>query len=149
MGWQEDVLRALHHVWHVSLSLQPVDNEFDLTSDYLQSLMMVVALVLALGFSILVLLALFLCLVISFAQPVLWPSWGYRLFVSAAAVTLMVVASKSVSGSLEIRGGITKLEDSIDQLRLLLSNVRAQTSHSTWAHRLLASTPVFPTHPPF
>ena len=32
------VLRLLHSVWHVSLTLQSVPAEFDLSTDYLESL---------------------------------------------------------------------------------------------------------------
>lgn len=61
----------LHGMTHFSLTLKPIVPDFNIdpqNAEYLQSLMILVALVLALGFSILVLLALFLCLVISCLQ---------------------------------------------------------------------------------
>ena len=53
MGWPQDVLGWLHHLLHISMSLQVVAPQFELSVGYLQSLMMVVALVLAAGFTLL------------------------------------------------------------------------------------------------
>ena len=101
------VLCNVHTFPHITLSFQVLDQPitFDPSStDYLQSLMMVVAIILALGFSVLVALALLLCAVISFAPPVLWPSWTYRLLTACVAGGLIAVASYSVDGAAAIHG---------------------------------------------
>ena len=123
MGWQQDVFAALHNVLHISMSMQVVDPTFELSSDYLQSLMMVVALVLALGFSMLILLALFLCMVISFAPPVTWPSWSFRLLVISCAVSLVFVTSHSLDGTASMQRGTAELSASVAQLQGILHNV--------------------------
>jgi hypothetical protein len=118
-----DLFSSLDSVPHISLALQPVPPAFDLSVEYLQSLMMVVAIVLALGFSILVALAVLLCLIISFAPPLLWPSWPYRLVVVAGAVGLVVVAAHSVDGAENMQLGMTNLLGALDELRRTLTDV--------------------------
>ena len=128
--WQHELLRHLHHVFHVSLSLKPVSADFNLTTEYLQSLMMIVAGGLALGFSVLVMLALFLCLVISYAAPSFWPSWPYRILVVATAVALVATASNSLNGSHHIEEGLDELDGAIRGLQAMLVDVRARTLRS-------------------
>ena len=124
MVWQEDVLEALHNFVHVSASLQPVPHEFDLTTDYLQSLMMAVAVALASGFAILMLLALFLCVVISFAPILVWPSWFYRTSVSALTLLFFVLAAKSMDGTADLRLGTRELRRSAASMGEILADVR-------------------------
>ena len=87
MSWAD----GFHALPHISMGLRAVDPDFDLTAEYMGSLMMIVALMLALGFAILVLLALYLCVVVSFAPPNPWPSNAFRLLVLATAATLVGV----------------------------------------------------------
>jgi len=108
---------------HFSLSLSPIPADFDLDSEYIQSLMMLVALVLALGFSVLVLLALFLCLVISCMQPVNWPSTAARLTVIAVSCTLAISAGMSVTSNKRFASGLTALLNSTKQLEALSAQV--------------------------
>ena len=67
--------------------------------EYLGSLMILVALVLGLGFSILILLALFLCLIITCMQPVNRPSNAMRLVVIAASCSLAISAGLAVTSN--------------------------------------------------
>ena len=122
-GWAEDVLAFLHHVIHISVSLQPVDPQFDLSNQYLQSLMMIVAMALAIGFSMLVSLALFLCVVISFAPPVMGPTWLFRLVVIVCAIALATVSSFSVQGSDSMAKGIHLLLEAISSLQEQLTGL--------------------------
>ena len=125
--WPADVFAMLHHVAHISLSLRPVKAEFDLSVDYLQSLMMVVALVLAIGFSLLVMLALFLCLIISFAPPIVWPTWTYRLTVVVCAISVVVVTAKSLNGTADMGRGTHELVDMVENLHNLTTQVCRRT----------------------
>jgi len=131
--WQHELLRHLHNVFHVSLSLKPVPADFNLTTEYLQSLMMVVAGGLALGFSVLVVLALFLCLVISYAAPAFWPSWPYRLLVVATAVALIATSSESLNGSHQVQEGLDVLDGAISGLQVLLVDVASTQPNLTVA----------------
>ena len=74
---------------------------------------MMVALMLAIGFAVLVALAVFLCLIISFAPPLTGPSWALRLLVVAVALSVVVVSSSSVDGTDEVRAGQERLLDAI------------------------------------
>ena len=116
----------IHHFPHLSLTF-PFSNlepaTFDLSSEYIQSLMMIVAIVLGAGFAILVALALLLCMIISFAQPLLWPSWPYRLTVIALAIAMVIVAAFSVEGSVRMHDGLATLESSIGEFHALLENL--------------------------
>ena len=123
MGWPQDVLGWLHHLLHISMSLQVVAPQFELSVGYLQSLMMVVALVLAAGFTLLVLLALFLCMIISFAPPVVTPSWLFRCIVVSIAIALVVITSVSLHGTDDMRTGTVELVQSVTELQSILQNV--------------------------
>ena len=116
----------IHHFPHLSLTF-PFSNlepaTFDLSSEYIQSLMMIVAIVLGAGFAVLVALALLLCMIISFAQPLLWPSWPYRLTVIALAIAMVIVAAFSVEGSVRMHDGLATLESSIGEFHALLENL--------------------------
>ena len=85
--------------------------------------MMIVALILALGFTVLVLLALYLCVVISFAPPILWPSWQYRSAVAAVACALIATAYRSTDGSLGTQAGLHHLTAATSELGLLIGQV--------------------------
>ena len=95
MSWAD----GFHALPHISMGLRAVDPDFDLTAEYMGSLMMIVALMLALGFAILVLLALYLCVVVSFAPPNPWPSNAFRLLVLATAATLVASSMQRRSSS--------------------------------------------------
>lgn len=136
----ERMLQSLHSVWHLSLSLHPVSSEFDMTADYLQSLMLLVALVLAIGFAVLVGLALYLCVVISFASPVVWPSWSFRLLVSAVAVALVAVGSRSVEGSVAMADGLRTLTRSLEQLSATMRSMLSRQPRTAQAARELNAT---------
>ena len=113
MTWQDDVLEAMHHFIHVSINLAPAGNEFDLSKEYMETRMMVVALVLVFGFSILVLLALFLCLVITFMPALLWPSWFYRMSIVALTLCVVIFASFSMDGTHDLTRGTNRLQEGI------------------------------------
>ena len=87
-------LATLHQAWHLSVGGHSVPSDFDVTVEYLQALMLLVAIFLSCGFALLVSLALYLCLVISFAQPAAWPSWRFRLVCIAVAVALVVAPAR-------------------------------------------------------
>ena len=125
--WPANVLAMLHHVVHISLSLHPVSPQFDLSVDYLQSLMMVVALMLAIGFSLLVLLALFLCLIISFAPPIVWPTWTYRVVVMTCAILVVVVTARSLDGTADMARGTLEIVGMVENLRNLTTEVCCRT----------------------
>ena len=116
-------LETLHTMVHFSLSLEPIPANFDIGPDYLQSLMILVALVLALGFSILVLLALYLCLVISCLQPVNYPSTVWRLLVMAIAIFLAICAGLSVDGNRQFAAGLDELVSRSGQIYTLTEQV--------------------------
>jgi len=109
-------LEMLHGVFHISLSFQPVDSQFDLTEDYLQALMMIVAVVLGIGFSILVLLALWLCLIISYVEPLTWPPWTLRFAVMAVALAQAAIASKALEAHTSFHLGLDELLAGIGSL---------------------------------
>jgi len=118
-----NLLHSLHNVWHVSLTLVKVDNRFDVSVDYLQTLMMIVALVLAGGFTVLVLLALYLCVVISFVPPVVWPPWWFRLTVAVLSIALVIVSSEGIDGSVYVTSGLDKFADALGMARELAQSV--------------------------
>ena len=93
--------------------------------EYLGSLMILVALVLGVGFSILVLLALFLCLVITCMQPVNRPSNAMRLVVIAASCSLAISAGLAVTSNRSFASGLDQLLNSTAQLHTLTSQARA------------------------
>ncbi len=93
--------------------------------EYLGSLMILVALVLGLGFSILVLLALFLCLIITCMQPVNRPSNAMRLAVISASCFLAISAGLSVTSNRRFASGLDQLLNSTAQLHTLTSQARA------------------------
>ena len=127
----QSILRVLHSMPRISLSFAIVPPEFDLSVEYLQSLMMVVALALGSGFAVLVGLALLLCLVISFAPPVYWPSWFYRLFVAGLGVALVAVASLSMEGTHDMQQGMSELLSSVDELSGVLGEVANRSTDLT------------------
>ena len=87
--------------------------------------MILVALVLGLGFSILVLLALFLCLIITCMQPVNRPSNATRLAVISASCFLAISAGLSVMSNQRFASGLDQLLNSTAQLHTLTSQARA------------------------
>tara|TARA_B110001469_G_C9620593_1_gene309268 strand:- start:1179 stop:1832 length:654 start_codon:yes stop_codon:yes gene_type:complete len=93
--------------------------------EYLGSLMILVALVLGLGFSILILLALFLCLIITCMQPVNRPSNAMRLAVISASCCLAISAGMSVTSNRRFASGLDQLLNSTTQLHTLTSQARA------------------------
>ena len=117
---------ALHSMIHFSISLGPISPDFDLEADYLQSLMILVALVLALGFGVLVLLALFLCLIISCVQPVNWPSTAARLLVIAVSCSLAISAGMSVTSNKQFASGLDILLNSTVELETLSAKARCR-----------------------
>ena len=128
----QQVLRWTHGMPHVDMSFAPLSSpDFDLSVEYLQSLMMVVAMVLAIGFTILVGLALVLCAIISFAQPLVWPSWLYRLSIVALSIVLVVVANFSLDGTDQLHAGQARLLDALDATRALLLNVSLRSDNLT------------------
>ena len=127
----QSILRVLHSAPHISLSFELVQPQFDLSVEYLQSLMMVVALALGIGFAVLVGLALLLCLVISFAPPVYWPSWFFRLFVAALALGLVGLASLSMEGTHDMQQGMDELLGAVDELSGVLGEVANRSADLT------------------
>lgn len=85
----------------------------------LQALMMIVALVLAAGFVVLVLLALHLCLVITFMQPLIRPPWWLRNLVIALSGALVFVMSYSIDGSVSISAGLGSATGAMRELARL------------------------------
>jgi len=85
--------------------------------------MMLVAIVLALGFSVLVMLAFFLCLIISFVPPVTWPSNSFRILVVFVSVALAFISGQSVKGSQEFEHGLGDLLHAMQKLQELLQQV--------------------------
>jgi len=118
----------LHGVIHLTLSLQPVSPDFNLSPAYLQSLMMLVVLVLGIGFSMLVVLALFLCLVISFLPPVTSPPIVMRLAVIAAAFAMGATALKSMQGNHAYSHGMHELSSAVESLESILAEVDSAAS---------------------
>ena len=84
---------------------------------------MVVALVLGAGFAVLVLLALYLCLVITFASPLIWPPWSYRLSVVLISIYLILLAVKSTDGAVDLQNGLGKFTDTLKEVRPLVDQV--------------------------
>ncbi len=82
--------------------------------------MMIVAIVLGLGFAVLVLLALYLCVVISFVQPFVWPPWWFRFQVILTALALIALTAQSVDGSLSIGSGLDVATEAISNLSVLM-----------------------------
>ena len=82
-------------------------------------------LVLGAGFAVLVLLALLLCVIITFAPPLTMPSWPYRLSVVAIAVALVVISTYSVDGAHQTEVGLRDLTWALDDLRTRLTQVRS------------------------
>ena len=109
-------LEMLHSVPHLTMSLQLVPSNFNLTVAYLQSLMLIVAVLLAIGFATLVLIALFLCMVISFLPAADTPSNGTRLLCICLASMLFVFASPATAASEQLARGLQSLLDSLQQL---------------------------------
>jgi len=131
---------ALHSMFHVSLSLASVPSDFNLSSDYLQSLMMVVVLVLGLGFVVLVLLAVYLCLIVSFMQPTDMPSKSFRQLCITLAIAISVCAQISVMGNEQWEAGMASLLATFQQLHQLAAQVRQQ------AHALADSSVQLRSH---
>ena len=115
----------LHAMVHFDLALHTIPSVFDVGPEYLGSLMILVALVLGLGFSILVLLALFLCLIITCMQPVNRPSNATRLAVISASCFLAISAGLSVMSNQRFASGLDQLLNSTAQLHTLTSQARA------------------------
>ena len=115
----------LHAMVHFDLALHTIPSVFDVDREYLGSLMILVALVLGLGFSILVLLALFLCLIITCMQPVNQPSNAMRLAVISASCFLAISAGLSVTSNRRFASGLDQLLNSTAQLHTLTSQARA------------------------
>jgi hypothetical protein len=92
--------------------------------------MMIVAIVLALGFTILISLALYLCLIIASAV-VMWPSWSYRFLVIAMAFAFIFLGSKSASGSLRTYDGLQQLVEATDGLQSILGEVANRQANLT------------------
>ena len=118
-------LEWLHRLPHLSMSLQPVSSEFNLTADYLQSLMLIVALLLAVGFTTLVLLALYLCMIISFIPPTIQPPTACRVMVISIACALFVLASPAATASQQCARGLHSLFEGLHKLAQLVQHVRA------------------------
>jgi hypothetical protein len=118
----------LHAMVHFDLALHTIPSVFDVDREYLGSLMILVALVLGLGFSILVLLALFLCLIITCMQPVNRPSNAMRLAVISASCFLAISAGLSVMSNRRFASGLDQLLNSTAQLHTLTSQVGNATA---------------------
>jgi len=118
----------LHAMVHFDLALHTIPSVFDVDPEYLGSLMILVALVLGLGFSILVLLALFLCLIITCMQPVNRPSNATRLAVISASCFLAISAGLSVMSNQRFASGLDQLLNSTAQLHTLTSQVGKATA---------------------
>jgi len=118
----------LHAMVHFDLTLHTIPSVFDVDSDYLGSLMILVALVLALGFTILVLLALFLCLIITWMQPVNRPSTAMRLTIISASCFLAISAGLSVTSNWGFASGLDQLLNSTAQLHTLTLQVGNATT---------------------
>lgn len=116
-------LEMLHSLPHLTMSLQSVPAQFNLTVAYLQSLTLIVAVLLAMGFTVLVLLALFLCMVISFVQPAIQPSARIRLVAVFAAIGLLIIARPVASGSDQCSQGLVTILDNLKELSTLIRQV--------------------------
>jgi len=115
--WPEGILETLHNLPHLSISLRPVSNEFSLSQDYVQSQMLFIVVTLGLGFSMLLLIAVLLCAVITFFRPIDTPILSARIAVMAAAIAMALAATAANDYNEHYSDGLDELVFSLEDLR--------------------------------
>lgn len=119
----QDVLKALHGLPHLSAALHSIPNEFSLSEEYVQSQMLMVVLVLVVGFSLLLLLAVLMCALISFVRPVGTPPMAVRLGVLGVALGMAVTSSYAAAFNGDFACGLDALIHSLEDVHALATNV--------------------------
>jgi len=96
--------------------------------DYVQSQMLLIVLTLALGFSMLLLIAVLLCAVITFTRPVDTPRLPARLAVIGVSLAMTAAAAAANAFDEDFGTGLSELVNSLSDLRLIAQGVQADAA---------------------
>jgi hypothetical protein len=138
--WPEGILQTLHNLPHLSVALQPVSNSFSLSQDYVQSQMLLVVITLGLGFSLLLLIAVLLCAVITFSRPIDTPNLLARLAVMAVAIAMALAATAANEFNADVDTGLDELVLSLEDLRGLAEAAEAGGTDLVSVNRAVYTT---------
>ena len=116
----------LHSIPHVTLSLSRLPPDFSLSQPYLQSLLLIVMAMLMLGVSLLALLVLLLCGVISYTRPSEMAPVLIRLLALSLAIAAPCAAWHGVQANVQYEHGVGQLDVALDQLGLLINETREE-----------------------
>ena len=116
----------LHSIPHVTLSLSRLPPDFSLSQPYLQSLLLIVMAMLMLGVSLLALLVLLLCGVISYTRPSEMAPVVIRLLALSLAIAAPCAAWHGVQANVQYEHGVDQLDVALDQLGLLINETREE-----------------------
>jgi hypothetical protein len=86
--------------------------------------MLFIAVMLGIGFGVLVLLALYLCMVISFVPPVIQPSNVCHILVLITAFFVFAASIPAAGSDADLSNGLSGLVSGLDKLHDLTAQVR-------------------------